>query len=204
VDEDLTNLVCDACIVRPEARRLGILLPLSKVAMTPPKLSQELESKHSSNIAVQKVVRSRTGQSMLEAVTDMPEGDTSEAPLSSGGSREFSPAEKSLIRGVHGHMTTQRLLDLLNDRLATSYGAKATLHTMESLYAEISKLSLIAVDGQHDRASMRKLVQKARASGLLARVDEQLIDDFAVIFSLNARQVLLLKDIVANENAEAR
>jgi hypothetical protein len=79
VDEDLTNLVCDACIVLPEARRLGILLPLSKVAMTPPKLSQELESQHSSNIAVQKVVRSRTGQSMLEAVTDIPESDTVDA-----------------------------------------------------------------------------------------------------------------------------
>jgi hypothetical protein len=50
--------------------------------------------------------------------------------------------------------------------------------------------------GGHDWSSLRKLVAKARRDGVLERVTRQVIDDFAVVFSLNARQVLNLHDVL--------
>jgi hypothetical protein len=66
---------------------------------------------------------------------------------------------------------------------------------MEQLFAEIGDSQPVPAGG-HDWSSLRKLVAKARRDGVLARVTRQVIADFAVVFSLNARQVLQLHDVL--------
>ena len=46
------------------------------------------------------------------------------------------------------------------------------------------------------RPSVRKLLAQARRAGVLDQINEQVINDFAVVFQLNAKQVVELKDIV--------
>lgn len=116
-------------------------------------------------------------------------------------SRAFTIAEKSLIAKVHGYMPAQQLLDLLNERLLCDLGPGASPYTMEQLYAEIGDAADPAPEGGHDWGSLRKLIAKARRAGVLAKVTESVIDDFAVVFSLNPRQVLRLKDILRESGA---
>lgn len=110
--------------------------------------------------------------------------------------REITPAEKALIRKLHGFMPAQQLLDILNERLFCDLGPDASPYTMDQLYAEIGDDALSAAAGGQDWASLRKLLAKARKSGVLAQINEQVINDFAVVYSLNAKQVLGLKDIL--------
>jgi hypothetical protein len=49
---------------------------------------------------------------------------------------------------------------------------------------------------------MRKLINQARRDGVLGQVNEQVINDFAVVFSLNTRQVLALKDVLLDQGEE--
>lgn len=116
--------------------------------------------------------------------------------------REFTVAEKSLIRKLHGHMPAQQLLGLLNERLAFDLGPDALPYTMEQLYAEIGDAAADAPAGGHDWASLRQLLAKAQRSGVLEAVTEQVINDFAVVFSLNQKQVLILKDIALQAKEE--
>lgn len=109
--------------------------------------------------------------------------------------RSFTVAEKALIRKVHGYMPAQQLLELLNERLAADLGPDETPHSMEQLYAEIGEADA-APAGGHDWSSLRKLVAKARRDGVLRAVSRQLIDDFAVVFSLSPAQVLRLHDVL--------
>jgi hypothetical protein len=109
--------------------------------------------------------------------------------------RAFTAAEKALIGKVHGYMPAQQLLEILNERLAADLGPDEPQHTMEQLYAEIGDSGAMPAGG-HDWSSLRKLVAKARRDGVLERVTRQVIDDFAVVFSLNARQVLNLHDVL--------
>lgn len=113
--------------------------------------------------------------------------------------RPFTAADKSLIRKVHGYMPAQQLLDVLNDRLVFDVGADAIKHTMEQLYAEIGE-SDAAPAGGHDWSSLRKLLAKARRAGVLDAVNRQVIDDFAVVFSLTSAQVLRLQDVLLRAN----
>lgn len=118
--------------------------------------------------------------------------------------REFTVAEKGLIRKVHGYMPAQQLLGILNERLACDLGPDAMPYTMEQLYAEIGDVAGAVVPaGGHDWASLRKLLAKAKREGLLDAITEQVINDFAVVFSLNQKQVLTLKDIVLQTEDEA-
>jgi hypothetical protein len=110
--------------------------------------------------------------------------------------RSFTPAEKALIAKLHGFMPAQQLLEILNERLACDLGPDASPYTMELLYAEIGGAAAAVPAGGHDWASLRKVLAKARRDGVLVQVTEQLIDDFAVVFSLNPRQVVHLKDVV--------
>ncbi|WP_143516244.1 hypothetical protein [Pusillimonas sp. T2] len=110
--------------------------------------------------------------------------------------RGFTPAEKALIRKVHGYMPTAQLLSILNERLICDLGPDAGLYTLDQLTAEIGDLTPVTPAGGHDWGSLRKLLAKARRDGLLELISEQTINDFAVVFSLNAKQVLNLKDIV--------
>jgi hypothetical protein len=109
--------------------------------------------------------------------------------------RAFTPAEKSLIRKVHGYMPAQQLLDVLNERLASDLGPEETPHTMEQLYSEIGDSQVMPAGG-HDWSSLRKLVAIARGKGTLEAITKQVIDDFAVVFSLSSQQVLRLHDVL--------
>lgn len=109
--------------------------------------------------------------------------------------RPFNPSEKALIRKVHGYMPTQQLLEVLNDRLVADLGPGHPKHTMEQLYQEIGEVDTKPA-GDHDWSSLRQLVAKARRSGLLDVITKELIDDFAVVFSLTPAQVLRLHDVL--------
>lgn len=116
--------------------------------------------------------------------------------------RDFTPADKALIRRVHGYMPPLQLLGILNGRLAGDVGAGAVLYTMDQLKAEIASTTAPgAVDG-NDWGALRKLLAKARREGILALINEQVINDFAVVYSLNQKQVMTLKDILLNGDDE--
>lgn len=124
------------------------------------------------------------------------------APISKS-AREFTVAEKGLIRKVHGYMPAQQLLSILNERLVCDLGPDAMPYTMERLYAEIGDAAGAAVPaGGHDWASLRKLLANARRAGTLDAITEQTINDFAVVYSLNQKQVLILKDIILQAKEE--
>jgi hypothetical protein len=110
--------------------------------------------------------------------------------------REFTEAERSLIRKVHGYMQPAQLLAILNERLVCDLGPDAMPYTMEQLHSDIGESSGSAKDGAKDWASLRKLMAKARRSGVLDKINEQVVHDFAVVFQLNAKQVMSIKDIV--------
>jgi len=118
--------------------------------------------------------------------------------------RAFTPAEKALIQKVHGYMPQQQLLEILNERLACDLGPDEPQHTMEQLYAEIGAAEA-APAGGHDWSSLRKLVATAKRAGVLDAVTRQVIDDFAVVFSLSSGQVLRLHDVLlrAKEGEDA-
>lgn len=119
--------------------------------------------------------------------------------------REFTSADKALIRKVHGYMVPQQLLQILNERLISDIGAGVALYTLDQLKAEIAGVSAamppIPVGG-NDWGSLRKLLATAKRTGVLAQIDEQVINDFAVVYSLNQKQVMSLKDILLNEEDE--
>jgi len=117
--------------------------------------------------------------------------------------RDFTEAERALIRKIHGVMPAQQLLDLLNERLACDLGPDATPYSMEQLHAAIGGLATPAPAGGHGWASQRTLIALARRGGLLDAVTEQLIDDFAVVFSLNPKQVLVLRDTLLQPEEDA-
>lgn len=110
--------------------------------------------------------------------------------------RAFTAAEKALIGKVHGYMPAPQLLAILNERLLCDLGPDATPYTMEQLFAEIGGASAGVPAGGHDWASLRKVLSRARSAGVLGAITESVINDFAVVFSLNQKQLLVLKDIV--------
>lgn len=110
--------------------------------------------------------------------------------------RDFTAADKALILRVHGYMNQFQLLGILNTRLTSDAGDNVVLYTIDQLRAEIASVaSAVPADG-HDWGSLRKMLAKARRAGILDTITEQVINDFAVVFSLNQKQVLTLKDIV--------
>lgn len=110
--------------------------------------------------------------------------------------RDFTPAERALIKKVNRILPAAQLLEILNERLECDLGPEANPYTMEQLQAQIGQDSGGGGKTVSDWAGMRKLIAQARRSGVLARITEQVIQDFAVVYSLKARQVISLKDIV--------
>lgn len=108
--------------------------------------------------------------------------------------RAFTDAERSLIKKVHGYIPAAQLLGILNERLASDLGPDVRPHTMEQLHAEIG--SVAAPAGGHSWASLRKLLVQAERNGVLSMITEQVINDFAVVFSVTPKQVVGLKDIL--------
>lgn len=122
--------------------------------------------------------------------------------LITASARPFTAAEKGLIQKVHGFMPAQQLLNILNERLVCDLGQDAVYYSMEQLYAEIGDTASGAPASGHDWPSMRKLIAKAGRAGVLDSINEQVINDFAVVFSLNQKQVLVLKDIILQAKEE--
>lgn len=115
-----------------------------------------------------------------------------------GNNPGFSAADKSLIRKVHGYMAPVQLLGILNQRLVCDVGVDVALHSLDQLKAEITSATALEPVATNDWASLRKLLAKARREGVLDLINEQVINDFAVVFSLNQKQVMSLKDILLN------
>lgn len=115
--------------------------------------------------------------------------------------RAFTPSDKALIRRVHGYMPAQQLLEVLNERLACDLGPDETPYEMEQLYTEIGETD-VAPAGGHDWSSLRKLLAKAKRDKVLDGITRQVIDDFAVVFSLTSAQVLRLQDVLLRAKEE--
>lgn len=111
-------------------------------------------------------------------------------------SRGFTEAERSLIRKVHGYLPPLQLLSILNDRLRGDLGPDAQPYTVEQLHAEIATLPGAKSGGSTGWARLRKLLAEARRAGTLDRINEQIITDFAIVFSLSAKKLMRLKDIL--------
>lgn len=121
------------------------------------------------------------------------------APASGAGTapaRGFTPAELSLIERVHAVMPMPQLLAILNERLVADLGPDAAPYTAEQLHAAVSGWTVPASLGPNDWAATRKFLANARRQGILDRIDESVINAFAVVFQLAPKQVLLLKDAV--------
>lgn len=114
--------------------------------------------------------------------------------------RGFSPAEKSLIRSIHGYMPAAQLLDILNTRLVADVGAGAVPFTMEQLHAEVQHL--IDPSQAIDWAGLRDILTRARRCGLLAEITPQLVDDFATVFQLSPAQLTHVRDVIRNAQEE--
>lgn len=118
--------------------------------------------------------------------------------------RAFTDAERSLIAKVHGFMPRAQLLDLLNERLRCDLGPDAPPYTSEQLHTEIgTHAAEAAVAGSAGWAQLRRLLATARRNGVLAQITEQVIKDFAVVFSLNPKQVSHLFDVIASSKEDA-
>ncbi len=116
--------------------------------------------------------------------------------------QDFSAADKALIRKVHGYMSVMQLLGILNERLVADQGAKATLFTVDQLKAEIAGVSTAVPNTGNDWGALRKLLAKARRDGVLEQINEQVINDFAVVYALNQKQVMTLKDVLLNQEEQ--
>jgi hypothetical protein len=116
--------------------------------------------------------------------------------------REFTPAEKSMIQKMHRFTSASELLGILNERLSFDLGSAAVPYRLEQVNREINELAVPAPVSGRDWVGMRKLINQARRDGVLPLINEQVINDFAVVFSLNTRQVLALKDVLLQQNEE--
>ena len=110
--------------------------------------------------------------------------------------RAFTEADRSLIRKIHGYLPHAQLLGILNDRLRSDLGPDTAPYGMEQLHAEIAALPGSKPAGDHGWAGLRKLLAQAKRAGTLDRIDEQVINDFAVVFSLSPKHLMRLKDIL--------
>lgn len=110
--------------------------------------------------------------------------------------RAFTEAEQALIGKVHSYMPGQQLLAILNERLSCDLGPDAAPYTAAQLQEAVVALAGAVPSGGQGWSSLRRTIAQARQSGLLAVIDDQVIGDFAVVFSLNAKQVTHLRDIL--------
>ena len=110
--------------------------------------------------------------------------------------RAFTDADRSLISKVHGYMPRIQLLGILNDRLRSDLGPDVQPYTIEQLHAEIAALPGSEPGGEHGWGGLRKLLAQAKRAGTLDRINDQIINDFAVVFSLSPKHLMRLKDVL--------
>lgn len=124
-----------------------------------------------------------------------PTGITANRPAAP---RQFGDADLALVKKIGAFMPADKLLDILNERLSADLGSGGEPYTMEDLSAALQEAHGGASPAAlgRDWPSVRKLLSQARRAGVLDAINEQVINDFAVVFQLNAKQVVELKDIV--------
>ena len=110
--------------------------------------------------------------------------------------RTFTEAEKSLIRKIHGYLPPLQLLAILNDRLRSDLGPDAQPYTVEQLHTEIASLPGAKPGPNHGWAGLRKLLGQAKRNGTLEQINEQVINDFAVVFSLSPKELMRMRDVL--------
>lgn len=108
----------------------------------------------------------------------------------------LTPAERSMVRSVSGVMAPRQLLVVLNERRSADGAAPLSL---EQLREATAGLVPDGASPAGDWGSLRRMLASARRDGTLGQVDEQMIDDFAVIFSLSPAQWTHLKDVLLAE-----
>lgn len=116
--------------------------------------------------------------------------------------RDFTAAEKALIRKMQGYLPLQQLLDLLNERLHCDLGPDAAPYTIDQLHAEATETQ--STTGAGDWAGLRRVLASARRSGLLHTLTPQMLTDFSVVYSLSPAQAMRLKDVLLDVAAGDR
>jgi hypothetical protein len=132
--------------------------------------------------------------------------DASLAPLANRRSFEeenplplFTAADRALIKRLRGYMPAAQLLALLNERLTTDRGEKANLHTLDQLQAELQAQPDTV--GAGDWAALRKLLANAQRDGVLAKITDDVLQDFSVVYGLSQARSLRLRDVVLEARA---
>lgn len=108
----------------------------------------------------------------------------------------FTPAECRLVQTLHRQVPIADLLRLLNLRRVADLGPTAPRHSVATLEAEIRRHA--AATPTSDWSGLRRVIGDARRSGVLARVTPQVLEDFAIVFSLTPAQILHLKDVITH------
>lgn len=117
--------------------------------------------------------------------------------------RAFQVADLSLIKRAGAYMQPVQLLSVLNERLFADLGSAAPPHTMAQLQQALhEQIGNAAPSPCSDWAGLRKVLATARQGGLLDRITQQLIDDFAVVYALSPAQALRLKDVLLSEEED--
>jgi hypothetical protein len=112
-----------------------------------------------------------------------------------------TPAERALIRSLHGRLSSADLLTVLNGRRRGDEPPVPAV-TLAQLHAETQSL---AGDrgGPEDWASLRRLLAAAQRAGTLGALTPTVVEDFVVIWQLSPGQATRLKDVIAHAQ-EAR
>jgi hypothetical protein len=170
--DDQALRLCWSCLDRPEARRLGANPKPRPVPVAP--------------------ARPAAPAPPLVACPPRPIRPPAAA---AGPARNFTPADRALIKAMHGYLPALELLRLLNERLHADLGPDAGAYTLDQLHTEIGDVTA-PEDAAQDWAGLRRALQRARLSGLLTQVTPQLLEDFAIVFQLAPAQLVHLKDVV--------
>jgi hypothetical protein len=116
--------------------------------------------------------------------------------------RDFTDAERSLIKRMGAVLPREQLLELLNERLTLDLGPDAPRYTIEMLERQVGAGAGAAASQAQTWSTLRKLIAQARQSGALRRVNEQLIHDFAVVYSISPKQLITLREILLGDDEQ--
>lgn len=117
--------------------------------------------------------------------------------------REFTVADRTLVRRVQAYMAPAQLLHLLNERLQADSGDPAASYTMDQLHALLRDTPAPS-RAPSDWSDLRRHLAQARRDGVLNAITAKSIDDFGVVFALSQAQLVRVKDVVLSAKEEAR